>query len=1024
MTTELTDTVFNCNPNLSHCDSLNSIDLSPDALAAFGTELPADINYRVELARHIARTFDDADQIILFDDVAIQILGADPRCFADLRGYDRSLLPALWLSTGFRCGGRILVYAPPNPIELGIYLKLRHLIEQHLKRNISIEIFYEDSTGHLHELIRLFEENPQEYMIVCEKFIERSPDEFYPEYHIRMLKRHFETIMKDVRRSFVFPYDMNKWHQDEIGSYSDRLYFPDVSNNDKAQHHFFLRSNGFTALPRLIAVSIDGSLIENYQELMKNMEQVDPVHVKNTFDNIEVFSRAIIQAIDHLHNKYQLTSFVKLDSLGAGGWSSMAPSEHPIIYDIDIANEQRVSYLHNHLDRIFEDEPLLSLMAVVEEFIEPQKRSDDIDADYTVCGFVLSGKFFPTSINLCGTKGGVYIEQWTSSSPADIGDSPEFWQEMFHTYSHMVALEATEFSYKNGIYAGDLFITKDNQHKQRDWNIRRGGRSSPESMTIFGMANYETKLTLHMNDFGVDGKMNKLELFRLYTNVCELLSQDYGMYTFSSAFGYCCKDSAKGDILTFNILVHPKVLTHGDQHGQKQTLPKREHRAKVLELIRDTIRKYPSSDKTITMNINNTVGPDELATGNPNRTRLQTLYQHYRKRKLTWIISFIIVIVVIIIISTIIGTRNKTKREKTETMEITTLTTTEITTKTTTTRSTEIQTTTTTPEISTTSTKIKTTTTTTNKQLPPSVIISSNTKWKQNAITIAGGNGRGNGLNQLNDPCGIYVDNDDHSIYIADTYNHRIIRWEFGANSGTIVAVGNGPEDIRNQLNQPTDVILDKEKKYLIICDYSNGRVLRWSLQNSQDQQILIPDISCWGLAMDNNGDLYISDWARHQVVRWQEGDTKGTVVAGGNGQGNHLNQLDFPMYIFVDEYHSVYVANAGNKRVMKWMKNAAEGSLIAPGQFFNENSSSMPEPRSVIVDHMGNIYVSHEGIYQIMRWSPGTIEGVPVVGENKSGIGPTELNSPYDLSFDQQGNLYVADAGNARIQKFAIDPE
>ncbi|CAF4382822.1 unnamed protein product, partial [Adineta steineri] len=112
-------------------------------------------------------------------------------------------------------------------------------------------------------------------MIVCEKFVERSPAEFYPEYHVRMVQRHFETIMKDVRRSFVFPYDMNKWHQDEIGSYSDRLYFPDVSNNDKAQHHFFLRSNGFTALPRLIAVSIDGSLIENYQELMKNMEQVE-----------------------------------------------------------------------------------------------------------------------------------------------------------------------------------------------------------------------------------------------------------------------------------------------------------------------------------------------------------------------------------------------------------------------------------------------------------------------------------------------------------------------------------------------------------------------------------------------------------------------------------------------------------------------------------------------------------------------------------------------------------------------------
>jgi hypothetical protein len=46
--------------------------------------------------------------------------------------------------------------------------------------------------------------------------------------------------------------------------------------------------------------------------------------------------------------------------------------------------------------------------------------------------------------------------------------------------------------------------------------------------------------------------------------------------------------------------------------------------------------------------------------------------------------------------------------------------------------------------------------------------ININTKWKQNGFTIAGGNGKGNQLNQLHWPYGIYVDDDDQCIYIAD----------------------------------------------------------------------------------------------------------------------------------------------------------------------------------------------------------------------------------------------------------------
>ena len=56
---------------------------------------------------------------------------------------------------------------------------------------------------------------------------------------------------------------------------------------------------------------------------------------------------------------------------------------------------------------------------------------------------------------------------------------------------------------------------------------------------------------------------------------------------------------------------------------------------------------------------------------------------------------------------------------------------------------------------------------------------------------MAGGNGQGNGINQLYNPYGLYVD-DDQTLYVADRLNHRIVEWKSGATSGPVVAGGNG----------------------------------------------------------------------------------------------------------------------------------------------------------------------------------------------------------------------------------------
>ncbi|CAF3538510.1 unnamed protein product, partial [Adineta steineri] len=142
-------------------------------------------------------------------------------------------------------------------------------------------------------------------------------------------------------------------------------------------------------------------------------------------------------------------------------------------------------------------------------------------------------------------------------------------------------------------------------------------------------------------------------------------------------------------------------------------------------------------------------------------------------------------------------------------------------------------------------------------------------KWKQDAITVVGGNGDGQELNQLNHPIGIFVD-EKKNIFITDRDSHRIVEWKYNAKKGQIIAGGNGRGNRMDQFNSPTDVIVDEQNHSIIIADYGNSRVIRWLNQN---QQILIKNIFCYGLAMDRYGFLYVSDLLKNEVRRWKMGE-------------------------------------------------------------------------------------------------------------------------------------------------------
>lgn len=186
--------------------------------------------------------------------------------------------------------------------------------------------------------------------------------------------------------------------------------------------------------------------------------------------------------------------------------------------------------------------------------------------------------------------------------------------------------------------------------------------------------------------------------------------------------------------------------------------------------------------------------------------------------------------------------------------------------------------------------------------------------------------------------------------------------------------------------------------------------------------QILVSNVDCRGLTIDDNGYLYVSDNINYEVRRYQGlNDGVGTVVAGRNGRGNGLEQFFNPHFISVDRDYSVYVSDYFNHRVMRWDEGAEQGTIVAGGHGEGSSSAQMSRAEGVVVDQLGAVYVTDRQNHRIMRWSKGSKQGSVIIGGRGAGSRADQLNFPSGLSFDRNGNLYVVDWGNHRVQKFTI---
>ncbi|CAF4125113.1 unnamed protein product [Adineta steineri] len=195
--------------------------------------------------------------------------------------------------------------------------------------------------------------------------------------------------------------------------------------------------------------------------------------------------------------------------------------------------------------------------------------------------------------------------------------------------------------------------------------------------------------------------------------------------------------------------------------------------------------------------------------------------------------------------------------------------------------------------------------------------------------TIAGITGTpGSTNNTFYGPCGIARDSSTGTLYIADTFNHRIMQYLLNASSGTVVAGGNGAGSGITQLAYPYGFTFDSSSNSLLIANAQNNNIVRWVLGASNWTLVIGSPTGLSGntstllsqpigITLDPLGNIYVADSGNHRIQFFVAGQSNGTTIAGVTGSpGISQNQLNYPCWVIVDNQLNLYVSDTSNNRV------------------------------------------------------------------------------------------------------------
>jgi len=239
------------------------------------------------------------------------------------------------------------------------------------------------------------------------------------------------------------------------------------------------------------------------------------------------------------------------------------------------------------------------------------------------------------------------------------------------------------------------------------------------------------------------------------------------------------------------------------------------------------------------------------------------------------------------------------------------------------------------------------------------------------------------------------------NLYISDLGNQTI---RMSTPSGVVSTIS-----ISTGLWNPQGLYVDNGGTNLYIADTNNYRIVRYNISSNTSSQ--------FSTGWDYVNFVYINDSGVMYANELQQGAVY-TVNTSTGVRTGLVGGLNYPAGMVSDSSGNLYICQYWSHCISKFTPGVGlslfAGSASSQNGFTDGTGSNarFNRPNDIKVDSYGNFYVCDTGNEAIRKITP---DGV-VTTITSGGV----INLPIGLSFDSSNNMYVANRGNINIIKIS----
>jgi predicted membrane-bound mannosyltransferase/sugar lactone lactonase YvrE len=233
-------------------------------------------------------------------------------------------------------------------------------------------------------------------------------------------------------------------------------------------------------------------------------------------------------------------------------------------------------------------------------------------------------------------------------------------------------------------------------------------------------------------------------------------------------------------------------------------------------------------------------------------------------------------------------------------------------------------------------------------------------------------------IGTFNEPWGVAV-GPDGSVYVADTWNHRIQKFTKDGK----------PLTMWGQYGQPSP-------------DLPESRSYFWGPR---------------GIAVNGQGQVLVADTGNKRIVVF---DSDGKYITEFGTAGLDPGQFDEPVGVAVAEDGTVFVTDTWNQRIQSFLPSQ-DGTLYTPLQQWDVNAwfgQSVDNKPFIAVSKDNHVFVTDPEGYRVIEF---TTDGQFVRTWGDFGAGPQEIGLAAGVAVDPAGFIWVTDSGNNRILRYTL---